>query len=323
MYPDLLLITDTGCNAPREDNLKISSLRRYLEEFPVEDDKPLNEGGQKDYVILCSHSHYDHILGIPEFLKNDLKVNEQRGQVSFIASGYDRSFIEKDLDKHSLCRYIKVPTPQYTVSHWAEHLSYLTYPFSPPVNTTPFALRVQTIQIPGHTPDSLAWYDIDEAHLYVGDTFYTRQRSFNVPGLPSLPGGPSNAAIIFPREGNLFDFMKSLDCLLDFVQFQNQSLERVWREEGGVGKPRRVKVGCGHVTMADDAEAMIEEVTSFFDDIIKGKVPVKQSSEKRGVVFDFWEHVNEAGRFDVLAPRKLVDDVRDWANSHVFAKRYF
>jgi len=70
LYEKYIVITDTGCNAPRSKSLALTELRKYLETFPQElnNNESLNPGGKKEYVIICSHCHYDHILGIPQFL---------------------------------------------------------------------------------------------------------------------------------------------------------------------------------------------------------------------------------------------------------------
>lgn len=153
LYPHHVLISDTGCNAPRRSGLVLTSLRKYLETFPISTNsgRPLNPQGQKKYVIVCSHCHYDHILGIPQF--------ESAKPIS-VASGFDRSFLLEGLPEHSLCKYIHVPTPSYTISKWADHTEYFSVDGKP--------MRIQFLQTPGHTPDSLSWYDLDEHYLYVG-----------------------------------------------------------------------------------------------------------------------------------------------------------
>jgi glyoxylase-like metal-dependent hydrolase (beta-lactamase superfamily II) len=69
IYYDLILLCDTGCNMPRR-HTAISSLRMYLEEMPVPSNGnyPLNPWNDylsmaKPYMIICTHCHYDHILG--------------------------------------------------------------------------------------------------------------------------------------------------------------------------------------------------------------------------------------------------------------------
>lgn len=244
-----------------------------------------------------------------------------------LASANDKSFILKDLETHSLCKYLHIPTPQYTVSYWARHLEYLSYvPPNPQPGqaTAAVPLRIQTLHIPGHTPDSLAWYDIDEKHLFVGDAFYARRRegsfSCRVPGrgLGDEEEGFSaaedeegeDAPIIFPSEGNWVHYMASLELLLSFIRYQNSVLERQWQREGVEGDPPRVKLGSGHITASTDAETMTSEVKELFEMIIAGRVPVKRSEWKRGEVFDYWVEGEEETRYSVLAPRRLVEEAR-------------
>jgi glyoxylase-like metal-dependent hydrolase (beta-lactamase superfamily II) len=298
IYEQYLLLTDTGCNNPRSKKAFLTSLRQYLETYPVSENKNLclNPHGRKKYVIICSHCHYDHILGIPQFLSVEPTI---------IASDFDRSFLLKDLDKHSLCKYVEISTPKYDIAHWARHMEFFSF------SGIPF--RIQFLHVPGHTPDSLAWYDLDEHHLYVGDTFYERKRSKKIPGLPDnagqVPGLPATqAAIIFPEEGgNWIQYMSSLDMLLSFVVYQNMELRRQYglRHES----PPRVQIGCGHLTYEGDAENMIIEVRGLFERIIAGKVPVSGSGEKRGVIHDFWLESDES-KYSVMAPRHLAAEAR-------------
>ncbi|KAG0651700.1 hypothetical protein D0Z07_2088 [Hyphodiscus hymeniophilus] len=298
-YEDHLLITDTGCNSPRSSRPSLTSLKEYLETYPVplNDHRPLNPGGKKRYIIACSHCHYDHILGIPQFHSADPII---------VASGFDKSFILEDLPTHSLCKYINVPTPQYSISHWATNMEYFQH--------SGVAFRIQFLHIPGHTPCSLAWYDIDEHYLYVGDTFYERKRSPPIPEIPDdagqVPGLPATqAAIIFPEEGgNWIQYMASLDFLLSFVVFKNGELRR--RYERTHDSTPRVSVACGHLTYGADAETMILEVRAFFNRIIAGKVPVSGSGKKRGVIHDYWLE-GEESRFSVMAPRHLAEEARE------------
>jgi glyoxylase-like metal-dependent hydrolase (beta-lactamase superfamily II) len=63
IYADVLVVVDTGCNAPKDADLPVTSLRQYLEAFPVHENnnEPLNQGGRQPYLIILSHCHYDHI----------------------------------------------------------------------------------------------------------------------------------------------------------------------------------------------------------------------------------------------------------------------
>jgi hypothetical protein len=315
IYPDLIFISNTGCNSPRETSKTVTSLRDYLETFPVpaNNDSPLNPNGTKPYLILCTHCHYDHILGLPPFLSSPT------APATILASSHSKPFIRDNLPAHSLCKYLHIPTPQYHISHWAHHLEYLSHTPPAPAPRSPQELlhrplRIQLLHIPGHTPNSLAWYDIDAHHLYIGDMFYARKRDPGVPVAPDLPA-EGDAAVIFPVEGSWIDYMSSLELLLSFICHRNFELERQWQSEEVGGRPPenksppRVQLGSGHVTADADAEVMTLEVRSLFGAIIAGKVPVKQSLVKRGELFDYWCE-GDGARYSVLAPRRLVEEAR-------------
>ena len=158
--PALLLLSDTGCGGGGEvevgkPGLPSDTLRNFLETFPIADNgkKPLNPRkptGEPtlSYFIICTHCHYDHILGIPSF---------QEVTPVILASSNGKSFIEDDLPKHSLCAGLDVPTPKYLISYWAADMEKIAYDDLP--------LGVQILHTPGHTPDELAWYDEAERHL--------------------------------------------------------------------------------------------------------------------------------------------------------------
>jgi glyoxylase-like metal-dependent hydrolase (beta-lactamase superfamily II) len=294
IYPKHLLIADTGCNTPRSKEHILTSLRQYLETYPLPSNyhQPLNPNGQKKYIILCSHCHFDHILGIPSFLPTSPQI---------IASSFQPSFILSDLPTHSLCRALGIRTPEYSITHWARHLEYL--------NLEDTHFRIQFIHIPGHTPDSLAWYDIDEHHLYVGDAFYERAPRVPIPDLPTEEDTPATdplqSAIIFPEEGgNWIQYMNSLDTLASFITHKNAELAREYSAR--CEAVPRVRVSCGHLTYNADAENVVTQVRELFERIIDRKVPVTKSLVKRGVVHDFW--LEEGSSFSVLAPRRLAKE---------------
>ncbi|MCJ1320403.1 hypothetical protein MMC15_005742 [Xylographa vitiligo] len=282
--PALLLLSDTGCGGGGEvevgkPGLPSDTLRNFLETFPIADNgkKPLNPRkptGEPtlSYFIICTHCHYDHILGIPSF---------QEVTPVILASSNGKSFIEDDLPKHSLCAGLDVPTPKYLISYWAADMEKIAYDDLP--------LGVQILHTPGHTPDELAWYDEAERHLFVGDSFYERvavDKSYT-------------QAIIFPKEGDIIIYMQSLEKLLSFVQRENR-----------LQHDSNVRIGCGHVTYsAADGLGLLQEVQRYFWDVIDGIVPVRESSERRGEVHDLWQKDADA-RFSLMGPRRLVADAR-------------
>ncbi|ESZ93639.1 hypothetical protein SBOR_5944 [Sclerotinia borealis F-4128] len=297
LYSNYVIITDTGCNSPRDETVKLTSLRQFIEEYPIPsyNNQSLNPDGEKAYIIICTHCHYDNILGLPEFLSS---------KPTIVASDGGKSFILEDLPQHSLCKYMNVSTPNYEVSYWACQLKYFS------MHNTHF--RIQFIQIPGHTPDSLAWYDIEEHYLFIGDAFYTRHREPAIPEFSDEVGQDpdllsTQGAIIFPEGGNWIEYMSSLKLLSSFTKHRNAELTRLHKSNETAAP--RVRLACGHLTYAVDAEEMILEVQALFWRILGGNVAVKETDMKRGVIHDYWLE-DDGSRYGVMAPRHLAEEAR-------------
>jgi len=264
LFDNFIVLVDTGCGQVAKDpNVQLKRLRTFLEVYPVKDNggKPLNETRSRKYVVVCSHCHYDHICGVEQFLDSTL-----------VASSYSKEFITVDLPSHSLCRYLDIPTPSYTISHWADDASYLP---SPDKDPTP----IQVMHTPGHTPDSLALYDPEEYTLYVGDTLYEW------------------APIIFPWEGDIIQWLASMHRLIEFVK----------TEQNAVAKT--LLICCGHVTAAGPALEILEECIGFMQDILRGNVKVAKRMEVRGYPVIVYEQPG-AARFVVLSPVRLIKEAR-------------
>ncbi|KAI0360152.1 Metallo-hydrolase/oxidoreductase [Trametes cingulata] len=181
-----LLLLDTGCGgASRDPHASFTRLRDFLERAPVEDNggRPVNGGGEMRYVVVLSHCHYDHILGVEQF-SNDSPI---------LASGYDPAFLApENLPEHSLCASLGIRTPCYTPS-LRPHLS-------PILSADGVPLNMVLLHTPGHTPDELALWDEGDGMLYVGDTLYEW------------------APIIFPNEGSIVVWLQTIDSLIALVE---------------------------------------------------------------------------------------------------------
>ena len=276
--PPLVILSDSGCGGGTNDQANSRNLRDFIETCPVSANggsplNPRNSHGElsRTYSIICTHCHYDHILGLNHFPAASSHI---------FASSYDKDFIQKNLAEHSLCKFIGLSVPDYKVSHWANDYEKI---YSSP------SLNLQILHTPGHTPDELAFYDQDERHLFVGDSFYERVAKDKL----------YEQAIIFPKEGNFIDYMQSLEKLLAFVDEKNAHADK-----------SRVKVGCGHITSSVDGSEILLAVKQLFLNIIAGKVPIVKSEEKRGEEFVLWREDGEP-RFSVAAPKRLVLDVRN------------
>ncbi|KAI6154869.1 Metallo-hydrolase/oxidoreductase [Pisolithus tinctorius] len=185
-----MLILDTGCGgASNNPCIGVKSLREFLETVAVEENEraPLNPGGQLAYIVVQSHCHYDHILGMEAFASDSM----------ILGSEHDPTFASpENLPAHSLCESLGIRTPSYKlklVPHLHDILS----------ANNEVSLGVTVLHTPGHTPDELALWDAMESMLYVGDTLY------------------EDDPIIFPEEGNLPDWFSTVDDLLAFVSKQS------------------------------------------------------------------------------------------------------
>lgn len=184
-----IVIIDTGCGGATDDeDIDLKSLRVFLETVPVRDNdgKPLNAGGKMKYVVVLSHCHYDHILGVEEFAKDS----------QILASDHAPSFLDPDnLPTHTLCKYMDVPVPLYTPI-LVPHMHLIRMDQKEEKN--PWT-GLKVIHTPGHTPDEIAIWDEGERMLYVGDTLYEW------------------APIIFPNEGSIVTWLDSVDGLLKLL----------------------------------------------------------------------------------------------------------
>ena len=186
-----------------------------------------------------------------------------------LVSGNDPSFFAPDkLPTHSLCDSLGIRTPTYRPSLRPHSHQILSADEKP--------LGMTLLHTPGHVPDELALWDEEEAMLYVGDTLYEW------------------APIIFPIEGSIVEWFKTMDDLIAFVKAS--------------GKADRAKVNCGHKTAGVSALEVLQTARAFVADVVEGREEVKSRMTKRGE-----EHVAYAqagGRYSLLCPARLVREAK-------------
>ncbi|KAK4552854.1 hypothetical protein LTR86_009986 [Recurvomyces mirabilis] len=307
----VILLCDTGSDAPTKENRPIvgtsTHLRHYLESVPIKSNsnQPLNPNGKLTYFIIQTHCHYDHIGGIPQFLRG--------GTTQILASAAGRDFIEKDFSRHSLWPGDNGELPRYCVTKWAQTFEPLSWPLSekyeydddghPVTQQPPTSLGITVLHTPGHTPDELAWYDHAEMHLYVGDSFYRE--------------GEEDMPIIFPPQGNLIEWVFSMQKLAVFVRGENARAAAEARlvsadaEDDWEHVASRVKVSCAHITTAVDGAEILAELEAFSFKVFVGKVPVVRSEKQFDEEVDLWkEKGKERTPMSILAPRRLMQDAR-------------
>jgi hypothetical protein len=217
--------------------------------------------------------------------------------VTILSSSHDPSFTSpyERLEEHSLCKSLDLPCLKYesTGVNDREVVVY-THP-----DGNKMELPILTLHTPGHTPDSLTWYDVHERILYVGDSFYTQTS----PDTKAAPQGPERpAAIVFPKEGNLADWWASVNTLLSFVGKKNEE-----KNEGENGE--RVKLAAGHVTAGVDAQTCLQSVKGFMGRVLRDEVRFTAFPDRRGEAFGCWSDGPD-GEFSVAAPVRLMEEGR-------------
>ncbi|KAF3761247.1 hypothetical protein M406DRAFT_357658 [Cryphonectria parasitica EP155] len=197
---------------------------------------------------------------------------------SIWASANDKDFIQGDLPSNSLCRFVGMDTPRYTVRHWAGDAETMRHDDG----SESHDLGLVIYHAPGHTPDEVAIWDPQERVLFVGDTMYEW------------------APIIFPPGGgNLHAYTSTLFKLRDLISSWNAASSA----EGD-----RVMLACGHITSTVDAGDFVGQVEVFFSKVKRGLVEPQDGGDVRGIPLVKYER--EDGRISFLGPKSLFEDAR-------------
>ncbi|EXL39665.1 hypothetical protein FOCG_17720 [Fusarium oxysporum f. sp. radicis-lycopersici 26381] len=242
------ILIDTGCGGKANNKNATLTLRDFLENTPVSDNnnKPLNPQGAKPYTIIVSHCHYDHIGGLAEFTR------EASCTVWASALGKEHMYSPSRFLEASLCSFVGMEPPVCKITHWADDGQQV-------VDFQNRDTGLIIFHTPGHTPDEIAIWDPIEKYLFVGDTAYER------------------APILFPPDGNVLDYAKTLDKMRRFIRNWNSPLPPVnsspvyMDHRADEASLRRVKMACGHITSSIDAESFIGGLSNFLNDIKNGR----------------------------------------------------
>ncbi|KAJ4477147.1 Metallo-hydrolase/oxidoreductase [Lentinula aciculospora] len=277
--PGTIILIDTGCGGASNDpKTRITNLREFIEtvNVPDNDRRPLNgldmTGRAKmDYIVVLTHCHYDHIRKLHSVFYSDSPI---------FASSHCPEFLS-NIPEHSLCNFLDIHTPKYTpsvVSHG--HI---------------ISNLITILHTPGHTPDSLTIYDStsNPPMLYVGDTLYEYE------------------PIMFPSEGSIVDWFRSIEALIEFVETQ----ERSGSEEEEPLKfkdekhQQRVLLNAGHVTYLQPALTVLRAVMAFMEDVVSGREPVRRRWVKRGEETVEYRQSQSLAKYSLICPERLIFDV--------------
>jgi len=266
----------------------------------------LNSKHALPYIVITTHCHYDHICGIQHLL-------DARTDVTVLSSSNDPGFLTPwhNLQKHSLCDLLGLKAPRYDgqLVGDAQKISYV-----PKGSSERRESSITAIHTPGHTPDSMSWYDHETYTLCVGDMFYERESDETRSGSSGHWSREPPQPVIFTKDSKIVDWNASMHRLLDFVKSENRKLgtdtgqsqhskptgyrqdgqgipveftERDLRKEDwslitGVPSRRRVALCAGHVTIATDAEFALLNMLAFMLRIQLDQVPKKKANDKEG-----------------------------------------
>lgn len=143
-------------------------------------------------------------------------------------------------------------------------------------------------------------------HLSCGDSFYEE-------GADGMP-------IIFPAEGNLIEWVFSMQKLLVFVRSENAQAAKVAEQasEGGwVQVAKRVKVSCAHQTAGVDGEEILATLERFAASVYQGEVPVVKKEIENEDAYYTWREKDGQSRMSLKAPARLMDQARKFFNLEV------
>ena len=242
----VIVLSDTGCgtevpNPQSGQSTQSKALRQQPLTWNIRTflEYTINPHGLIPYLVMTTHCHYDHILGIgklPATLDSrSLETDSSRhggfsGPLTrVLSSAKGQSFVTpySSLQKHSLCSSIGVSAPHYSVSIWAYDFMKVVYNSRGSLaSSSPFSVVLSTnitiIHTQGHTPDSLSWYDSDLHLLCVGDSFYTKESRET----RTAPWGPEPPMpTIFDLESDLGAWWGQMGKILGFVRETNEELK--------------------------------------------------------------------------------------------------
>jgi hypothetical protein len=150
-------------------------------------------------------------------------------------------------------------------------------------------------------------YDHHEMHLSCGDSFYEE--------------GGDEMPIEFPKEGNMIEWVFSMQKLLVFARSENaraakEAEENAEEEDGWVSVPNRVMVSCAHQTSIADGEEILAALEKFAARAYAGEVPVVRKERWHGDVYYWWRDTGsdseEKYKMSIKAPARLMDQAREF-----------
>ena len=156
-----LLISDAG-------NAVVIDPAAEVQEY----DKILKEHGGKLSLILCTHGHYDHILGVAH-------IKDDYPDAKITVHPYDSSCL--------MCEEISLATHvDRGIQKYVDYDLLAEEGFEAKIGD----ITLHTIHTPGHTLGSVCYIERKERVMFSGDTLFCR-----TVGRTDLPGGSWQAMV--------------------------------------------------------------------------------------------------------------------------------
>lgn len=143
----------------------------------------LKERGLIPVALICTHGHFDHILGLCDFHKNfpDVPIAIHKNESNCLGNT-GKQILLRDLSLFGLDDFISftdnLPEADFLLNDgdFLDSISVL--------KNIPAAKQWRVIHTPGHTVGSICLYNESEKTLISGDTLF-----FGTWGRTDLPGG--------------------------------------------------------------------------------------------------------------------------------------
>ncbi|KAJ5542081.1 hypothetical protein N7535_004501 [Penicillium sp. DV-2018c] len=261
LYPNCVVVIDTGCNNPRDAELPVTSLREFIETVPIDQNKgaPLNPDGRLPYVILITHCHYDHIVlqtgGLESFEGSSYQVYCSKIVLSEIIAN-------SRLHHDSLRESLSLPPMELDL----KRVTGVEDEYA--VEADGVDLNLQIVHAPGHSPDHMVVVDLDQRTIFLGDSAYEQSPLFYAYG------------------GDLVLHVQTLARLEGLLtSYEKREGARIWT------------AACGHFSSGLHAVSLLRRTKNFILDVIEGKIPSRSQESnpyQAGGVLEFFTRMEMA-----------------------------
>jgi len=159
-------------------------------------EKVVNELSSVPLTVINTHTHYDHMGDNWRFQQSLIGIKSEFSK----KNDCDLIIDAENAVKNGMIREEYLPEGFDRTSYRIKSFNITEYVSDGDIINLGDERKITVIFTPGHTPDSISLFDIQERLLFVGDTFYQ---------------GP---IFLYRPETNLDDYVKSLEKLISVLE---------------------------------------------------------------------------------------------------------